>query len=92
MHAVFESHGLALTGLALAAKVTAEGKNPADYLDFQSMVRQARPISARVARSGFDEAMNQAWERKTGTSLSSLSDDGALVPLRHRRQIDEGAL
>ena len=77
--------GLVQTGMAIAAEVAAQGKNPADYFDFAKAVKQAAAISRRLEASGFNEAMNQAYERRTGESLD-VQPVTVLVPLRERRR------
>ncbi len=80
-----EALGLLQTGMAIAAEVAAQGKNPADYFDFARAVQQAADVSRRLEASGFNEAMNQAYERRTGESLDAQPVT-VLVPLRERRQ------
>ena len=80
-----EALGLLQTGRAIAAQVAAQGKNPADYFDFARAVQQAAAISRRLEASGFNEAMNRAWERRTGKSLDAQPAT-VLVPLRERRR------
>ena len=77
--------GLLQAGMAIAATVAGQGKNPADYFDFARAVQQAADVSRRLEASGFNEAMNQAYERRTGESLD-VQPVTVLVPLRERRR------
>ena len=75
--------GQVQTALALAARVAAQGRNPADYFDFARAVQQARQIAQRLERSGFNEHLNREWEKRTGQSLDE-PEDIVLTPLRQR--------
>ncbi len=74
--------GLLQTAMALAAAVAAQGKNPADYVDFARAVKQASAIAQRLAASGFNEARNREWEARTGEKLGEDLADVVLTPLR----------
>ncbi len=78
--------GLLQFTMALAARVAAEGKNPALYVDFANSVRHTAAISARLERSGFNEAMNRACEERTGEKLGENSEDIVLAPLGTRKK------
>jgi hypothetical protein len=83
VHDVFEAEGMLVTGLALAAEIAAQGKNPAQYVDFARMVKQFTALNGRVERSGYNEAQNRAWERRNGRPLEA--DKGVvLAPLGKR--------
>ncbi len=76
--------GQVQTALAIAARVAAQGRNPADYFDFARAVQQARQIAQRLERSGFNEHLNREWEKRTGQSLDDSDEDIVLEPLRQR--------
>jgi len=83
VHDVFEAEGMLVTGVALAAEVASQGKNPAQYVDFARMVKQFAPLNGRVERSGYNEAQNRAYEARHGKSLGSEAST-ILTPLSKR--------
>ena len=80
-----EEFGFIQAGMALAADIVAQGRNPTHYVDLAGLVRHSAPISGRIEASGFAEAMNRAWEREHGQSLDALPDT-FLAPLKQRRR------
>ncbi len=83
VHDVFEAEGMLVTGIALASDIAAQGKNPAQYVDFARMVKQFAPLNGRVERSGYNEAQNRAYEARHGTSLEAETGM-VLTPLARR--------
>ncbi len=83
VHDVFEAEGMLVTGVALAAEIASQGKNPAHYVDFARMVKQFAPLNGRVERSGYNEAQNRADEARYGRQLESEAST-VLTPLRKR--------
>lgn len=83
---VLESHGLLLFSVALAANLSAQGKNPADYLDFAGVARPAAVLGGRLEASGFEEHLNRTWEREHGERLGTGAGVTGLVPLSRRRK------
>ncbi len=84
VHDALDAFGMTQTLMAVAARVAAEGKNPADYVDFVATARRFAPIVARLEASGFNEALNKAWEARTGESLDDPNDI-LLAPLGTRK-------
>ena len=80
-----EEFGFLQVGIGIAHQVVREGKNPAHYVDFLGLAQHSAPIGGRIEASGFAEAMNRAWERRTGQKLGD-EDGTVLVPLSTRRQ------
>ena len=83
VHDVFEMMTMLQIAVGVANQARAEGKNPADYLDFDRVLKAAAPVAARMEASGFSEAANRAWEARN----ESLDADGefSIVPLSRRR-------
>ncbi len=72
--------------LALAAEAASQGKNPELYVNFANSVKHTAAISMRLEASGFNEAMNRAWEARTGEKLSDAPGDIVLDPLGTRKK------
>ncbi len=86
VHDALNELGLLQFAMALAARMVAQGKNPADYFDFARSVKQTAAISARMEASGFNEAANRAWEARTGQKLGEDPSDIVLAPLGTRKK------
>ncbi len=84
VHDVFETMTMLQVAVGVAQQVSAEGKNPADYLDFDRVQRMAAPVAARMEASGFSEASNRAWEARNGTF--DTGEEFSIVPRSKRRR------
>jgi hypothetical protein len=85
VHAVFDAYEQVTAALAIASRVARQGKNPAHYVDLVGLVRKYAPLNGQLEASGYSEAKNRAWERRTGQSLDER-ESSVLEPLRTRRQ------
>ena len=81
---VFDAYEQVSAALAIASQLARQGKNLANYVDLPGITRKYAPLNARLEESGYSEAMNQAWEKRTGQSLD-VTERSVLVPLRRRR-------
>ncbi len=84
VHDVFEMMTMLQIAVGVAKQMSAEGKNPAEYIDIDRVLKAAAPVAARMEASGFSEAANRAWEARNGPI-----DDGeefSIVPLSKRRR------